>query len=219
MRVLIIGGGNTGRETARILSAHGMKVTLLDLKAEICERLSEDIDAEIFCGDALEPEVLENIDIENADVLIALTNNDHTNILTAMLAKSYGVKRIMIKVKDPTYAHACKKLRVGEIINPASIVASAIDGKLHGFDIFQLIETLSTQIELKTETVSAKSKFNNLTIEQALRDLGAHIIAILREGKPIIPNLEMKIKIGDVIFYLYKKGLLESISELFGRKE
>ena len=185
----------------------------------VCERLSEELDIEIFCGDALEPSVLENIDIESVDVMIALTNNDHTNMLAAMLAKSYGVNQIMIKIKDPTYAHACKKLRVGQIISPASIVASSIDAKLHGFDIFNFVETVSKEVELKKEYVSPKSKFNNLTVKQIFDDLGAYIIAVIRKDKPLIPHFQMSIKTGDLIFYLYKRGLLESITELFGRKE
>jgi trk system potassium uptake protein TrkA len=68
MNVLIIGGGTTGFELAKLLLTHDIHVTILERNTRTCEELSEQLNAPIFCGDAKVPHVLESAKIGSADV-------------------------------------------------------------------------------------------------------------------------------------------------------
>lgn len=97
-RIMIVGGGNIGASLAKRLE-QTYSVKLIERNYQRAEKLSEQLENTIvFCGDAADQELLTEENIDQVDVFIALTNEDETNIMSAMLAKRMGAKKVMVLI-------------------------------------------------------------------------------------------------------------------------
>ena len=74
--IIIAGGGKVGSHLAKMLTQHGKDVTLIEKSSEVCEKLAEELNALIICGDATDKKMLEEARIKEADVFVAATGND-----------------------------------------------------------------------------------------------------------------------------------------------
>ncbi|MCG6364926.1 Trk system potassium transporter TrkA, partial [Vibrio fluvialis] len=102
-RIMIVGGGNIGASLAKRLE-HSYSVKLIERNYQRAEQLSEELENTIvFCGDAADQELLTEENIDQVDVFIALTNEDETNIMSAMLAKRMGAKKVMVLIQRGAY--------------------------------------------------------------------------------------------------------------------
>ncbi len=169
----------------------------------------------IFCGDAKIPHVLENSGIKTADVVIAVTDDQATNILVGNLAKVYNVKRVIIRVRDPSFKEACKKLGIEEILDPAYVTAQHIMAHLRGFEFVELIERIVANADVITINVDKDAKYLNKHVNEIKFPEGNHLIAIFRGDKIEIPEHNLKLREDDKLIFIHKKTLKESIKELF----
>lgn len=216
MKVLIIGGGNTGFEIAKLLLKHDIHVNIIELKQQTCESLSEQLSTQIICGDAKIPHVLEAAGINEVDVVIVVTNDQATNILVGSLAKVYNTKRILVKARDPSYIEACKKLGIEEIIDPAVLTAQYIMAHLRGFDLVETIEKIIDSADVITLEVTKDSEYYHKRIKDLSFPNGNHLIAILREKAIEIPENTVKLQENDKLIFLHKKTLKESLAKAIG---
>ncbi len=214
MKVLIIGGGSTGFELAQLLIKHDIHVYILEHNEKICEELSEQLQTvKIFCGDAKVPHVLESSGIKEADVVIAVTDDQATNILVGNLAKVYNVKRIIVRVRDPPFKEACRKLGIEEIIDPANITAHYILAHLRGFELVELIEKIIQDADVVTITITKDSKYYHKHVNEIKFPSGNHLIAIFRGDKVEIPENNVKLYENDKLIFIHKKTLKESLTK------
>jgi len=179
IRVLIVGGGRVGQETAKLLTAGKKhKVTLIERNLERCEVLSEDLGHDIFCADGTLPRSLEEVGIKDTQIFLSVTDDDKTNVLCAMLAQSYEVPSIYARIKDPKWIEACERLGI-EVIDPAKI---------------KMIRISDTKEEQKV-----------IDFE---KERHIHVIGIMRKGAFIVPTTEETIMQNDTVAVMNKrKGL------------
>ncbi|MFX1519523.1 MAG: potassium channel family protein [Promethearchaeota archaeon] len=203
IKVLIIGGGRVGDETAKLLTARKHKVVLIDQDMQKCELLSEYLGHEVFCGDATQPHVLEEAGIGDAQIFLAVTDDDKTNVLCALLAKSYGNISIYARIKDPKWIEACEKLGI-DVIDPAQILAYNIDARLRGDSFLEFLEDVTQDVELKMLRIPADAPSEQNVIEFE-KDRHIHVIGIMRRGAFILPTPEENIKPNDTLACLNKR--------------
>ncbi|MHA1360320.1 MAG: potassium channel family protein [Candidatus Helarchaeota archaeon] len=194
MNVLIIGGGTTGYELAQLLIKHDIQVHILECVEKTCEEISELLpNAKIFCGDAKMPHVLEASGIKKMDVVIAVTDDQSTNILVGNLARVYNVKRILIRVRDPSYKEACKKLGIEEIIDTAIITARHIMAHLRGFELVELIEKFIEGADVFVIKIEKDSEYYHKRMDTIKFPDETHLIAVFRDEKVEIPDYKMRV--------------------------
>ncbi|MHA1312110.1 MAG: potassium channel family protein [Candidatus Helarchaeota archaeon] len=215
MKVLVIGGGQTGYEISRILMKHDIYVYMIEKDEKTCAQLSEGLSSHIICGDAKDPQVLESAGIKSADVVIAVTENQSTNILIGCLAKIYKVKRILVRVRDPIYIESCKKLGLTEIIDPALITAQYLMAYLRGLELVEVINKIISFADVISIKISKDSKYFHKHINEISFPKGTHILVIVRENKVVLPESNIVVQENDKIILLHKKTLKESISKFF----
>ena len=208
-KVLIVGGGRTGEETALLLEKVGYNVSLIELTPERCEELSEKSpNVTIFCGDARLPSVLEHAGVKETDIFISLTNDDEVNALSAILAKNYGVNQVFVRLRDPSLVETCFKLGIENIINIPKIVAGIISMKLEGVDPLTVFNMLAGDVSIK---VKSSNFFTGTTF---VKDIDMpherRVFALIRHGhlhhkKVIVPSENEKITEKDEIFFIQKR--------------
>ena len=106
MKVIIVGGGQTGAYIANILLANRCEVTVIENREQIFEKLKRDIPADcILLGNGTDPNVLEKAGIAKADVLAAVTGEDETNLVAATVSRfEFDVPRVIARVNNPKNA-------------------------------------------------------------------------------------------------------------------
>jgi trk system potassium uptake protein TrkA len=162
-----------------------------------CESLSEDLGHEIFCGDGTLPHTLEEVRIQNAEIFLAATDDDKTNVLCAMLAQSYGVSSLYARIKDPKWIEACERLGI-DVIDPAQIMAYNIDARIRGNTFLEFLEEMTRDAELKMIRISPDTKEEQNVIDfEKKRHI--HVVGIMRKGAFIVPTAEEKIKPNDTV--------------------
>ena len=122
---MIVGGGNIGSSLAKRLEKD-YSVKLIERSYQRAEQLSEELENTIvFCGDAADQELLNEENIDQVDVFIALTNEDETNIMSAMLAKRLGAKKVMVLIQRSAYVDLVQGGAIDVAISPqqATILA------------------------------------------------------------------------------------------------
>lgn len=125
MKALIVGCGRVGASLARNLSEDGWEVTVIELREENLTRLGPEWRHPVVLGHGMDADVLEEAGVEDADILIAATDGDNTNLVVAQVARRrYGVERVAARIQDPARADAYAD-RGFEVVSP---VKMAIDG-------------------------------------------------------------------------------------------
>lgn len=126
MRVIIIGCGRVGAQTAVLLDKRGDHVTVIDLNPRAFERLPTDYSGITIRGNGGDEDVLRTAEAEMADIVMALTEGDNRNVMAAQLAKHvFGVPRVIAKINDPLRAKAYRTLGL-ETICRTNILSGAL---------------------------------------------------------------------------------------------
>ncbi len=125
MKAIVIGCGRVGATLARILSDEGWRVVVVEMREENLNRLGAEWRDPVVIGHGMDTAVLEDAGVAGADVLIAATDGDNTNLVIAQVAvKKYRVRHVAARIQDPARADAYAG-RGFEVISP---VRMAIDG-------------------------------------------------------------------------------------------
>ncbi|HXF70313.1 MAG TPA: TrkA family potassium uptake protein [Thermoflexus sp.] len=126
MRIVILGCGRLGAYLARRLAHEGHHVVVIDREREAFEGLGPDFPGETVVGMGIDSEVLRRAGIEQADVFIAVTGYDNTNIMAAEVAREiFGVRRVITRLNDPLRAEIFQELGL-TTISPTALAAEAI---------------------------------------------------------------------------------------------
>ncbi len=117
MYIVIMGGGRVGLNLSNFLISDGHDVTLIESDNELCNNAAAELDALVICGNGTDTKILEEANINDADVFVAATGHDETNLLACVLVRDYNIDKIISRVSDPSHSHAFKKIGVEHVIS------------------------------------------------------------------------------------------------------
>lgn len=219
-KLVVAGAGRMGLELAMRLENVVDTITLIDPDADKCQNASNLLTKSLVVqGDVLDDEVAHEVHLGNADFFIATYENDHKNLISALLAKKKGVKRTAIITKDPDIVQILGSLDVDVVVNARLITVSEIIRFVKPGKVLSVKKIGDSDAEILELVVGKGSK----AIGKSLRDMklpdGSLVGAIYRDGKAIIPDGNSVIMQGDnvVAFVLPQVG--KKLERLFaGRK-
>jgi len=215
MRILISGGGDLGRITAERLSNAGHDLRVIEESSEVCERIADEADIMVLCGDGTRPDMLEKAEVERADIVIALSGNDNANLITALIAREYGVKRVIIKLDDPSFNIVCHKLGIEEIINPKVATARHISNLIHEPHAIDISTLVGGSIRVFTAIIKSGDLAGKRISELELPEDCLPVV-LKREAEFLIVKSDVKLLEGDSLQLLCEEKSLERLRELFG---
>ncbi len=220
-KIKIIGGGRIGTSLAKKLekndSSSSVKIIERNVKRanKIAELLSSTI---IINGDALEQEILDEANISSADTLISVSNDDEVNILSALLAKKSGCKRVIAIINSASFAPLFSSLGIDAIVVPREITVSTILKHIKRFELVNIHSICNAMVEI-TEIVLPEEAY---AIGKTILDLrlpeGLDICMIIRDDEIIISTLKDKLISGDRLIILCKAKDNKLIAKFFSDK-
>jgi trk system potassium uptake protein TrkA len=202
VRVVIVGAGEVGSNTAKSLS-EDHEVVVVDIDGDLVESLSYDMDILPIPGDATEMETLEEAEVGKADLLIASTDNDETNIIACGISKVCGDAFTIARTKSPKYLrpweHGKRAFGVDFMVCTDLLTAETIVG-VTGLPTAQDVDTFSEGLIQMTEfEIPTDSPMADQTVAEADRFESLTFAGILRDGEVIIPRGETVLREGDDI--------------------
>ncbi|PPR47466.1 MAG: Trk system potassium uptake protein TrkA [Alphaproteobacteria bacterium MarineAlpha5_Bin9] len=216
-KIVIVGGGNIGYPLCKIIEEEdkAMSTSLIEYNKERSEYLASNLKKlTVFNGDALETNILEEVDISNSDNLIAITNDDEVNILASLLAKKAGCKSCMTLVNKSSYSSLLSNIGIDIIIDPRLITISTILEKVRSGKI-RRIYTLGDgfgeviEAEIIDNSDFANKKLSDLNLPKNIR-----IGAILRKNNIIIPNMDTIFEINDDVVFFSETSCIKKLEKL-----
>ena len=218
-KVVIAGGGNIGLDLARALEAtNQVKVIERDWTRarQISEQLSR---AVVLHGDSADEELLLEENIDSADVFVAVTNAEEANILSAMLAKRLGARKVMALINKIAYAELVESGTIDVAISPQQITLGTLLAHVRRGDVVKvhsLRRGAAEAIEAVAHGNARESRVVGRLIDEIQLPRGATISAIVRGDEVLMAHHDTQIKADDhVILFIADRWQIDEVERLF----
>ncbi|MCE8009853.1 Trk system potassium transporter TrkA [Aestuariivita sp.] len=201
-RIVIVGGGNVGLAVAKELEKHAsrIRVKVIERERKCAERAAETLERTIVLhGDGLDSALLNEAGITRADAMLAVTDDDKTNMLAAVRAKAEGCPMAVALINDPTLVPLMGPLGIDAYINPrATTVSSILRHIRHG-----RVRQVYSIGDAEAEVIEAEVLSTSPMAGQRLRDIdfpeGVLVGAVMKQGEVVRPVGATRIEEGDVV--------------------
>jgi trk system potassium uptake protein len=229
VKIVILGAGAVGSTLAALLSEEN-DIVVVDNNPSALNRLEEEADLKTILGGCSYPNVLVKADIAKADMVVAVTGSDETNIVSCMIAKVLnGSIKTIARVREASYLRGKTKeamdsglIPVDIHVSPEQLITDQIQGLIDIPGSLQVLEFGTGQLNL----VAVKAVKGGPMIGHEIGDLKDHmpkvdtrVAAIFRKGKSIIPTGSTSIEADDEVFFISKKGEATNVINEMRTKE
>jgi len=225
MKILILGAGQVGSSAADHLSREeANEVTVVDTRPNVLRELQDRLDIRTVVGHAAHPEVLERAGADDADIVVALTDTDETNMIACQIASTlFNTATKIARIRSAEYMRAKKLFSHDAIpidvrISPEQLVCEYIEQLILYPGTSQVLDFAGGRVRL----VGARADRDGLLVGQRIATLKEHIpnteariAAIYRDGKAMLPEGDTVIQEGDEVFFIAdRKDIRVFMSEM-----
>ena len=215
MYIVIIGAGGIGKRLTELALKDGNhNVIVIDKNQEACEEIARKYDAVAINADATQEETLEESEVKKADVLVATTNDDATNLMVISLAKNKGVKNLVSVVNQEESKPMYMEKGVKMIKSPNIVMAEHLYKSIKHPNVEEYMN-VGKYAEIFRIPISDNSKHSGKTINKLGLPKKSLIVAIERDHKFIIPTENVQLFSGDKVTVLAHKDQVDKVAELF----
>ena len=213
--LMILGGSRIGVRIATELQDE-LNVKLIEYNADKAYKLAETLDRTLIINeDGRDIDAMTEEGITSMDAFVAVTGRSETNILTAMLAKRMGVKKVIAEVENLTYINLAESIGIDTIVNKKQITASRIFRFTMDTDV-QAIKCLTgSEAEVLEFVVKPDAPITRSTVRQAGFPENAIIGGIVRGDKVFIPDADFRINAYDRAVVFSLPGAIPKIGKYF----
>lgn len=215
-RVIVAGGSREAWFLAHMLEEHRIDCTIIESDRRRAVELAEELrKALVFHGDATDLELLEMEAIGEADGFVAYTGNDETNLLSCLLAKSLGARKVVSLIDRFDYLPLVSQVGVDAAVSPRMAAVNAILSYARRGSVLAVATLKGTRAEGIEFDVSARFPHAGRPLRTVRFPQGSLIGAIIRGDKPIIPQGEDTIEVGDRVIVFVLPETRPRVEELF----
>ena len=222
MNVIVVGGGNTGANLAKLLIEGGHTVKVIEERPQLLEKLRVELPKEVVVpGDGSSPQILEQAGVSQAQVLAAVTGSDETNLVITSLARfEFNVPRVIARVNNPKNAWLfTAEMGVDVALNQTDILSHLVAEEMSLGDMMTLLKLRHGEYSLIEEKVHPASAACN----KPLRDVGlpkeCTVAAIMRKNQLIIPHGNTVLESADEVLALVHQSQLSEFAALLAPQD
>ena len=206
MRIIVIGAGKVGHILADRLTAEEHDVTIVDRSDEVIERCQDSLDVMCIKGNGANAKTLVEAAVDRADVVIATTAGDETNMLCCLISKRLGAKYTIARIRDPEYNESQlllqNELGIDAAINPERATALEISRLLR----YPFAGSIESFARGQVEMVEFRAQSDDVIVGVPMKNISAisnipHVLYTMveRDGQVIIPGGDFHIEAGDKV--------------------
>jgi len=224
MKIIILGAGQVGTTVTETLASEANDITVVDNDGDKLDQLKDRLDIRTVYGNASSPSVLQMAGAEDADMLIALTSSDETNMIACQVAYTlFHTPHKISRVRSADYLTRGKlfsrtAIPIDEIISPHQEVTNHISRLIKNPGTLQVLDFADGKVQL----VAVRAVHGGPLVGNQIRTLREHlpavdtrVAAIYRKGTAIVPRADTLIEVNDEVFFIAaKRDIRQVMSEL-----
>ncbi len=228
MKIIILGAGQVGGTLAENLANEQNDITVIDTDAQRLRELQDAIDIKTITGTGSYPQVLRAAGADDADMLIAVTNSDETNMVACQIAYTlFRTPTKISRIRSNAYLKQKELFKsdafpIDVLISPEQVVTNYIKRLLEYPGSLQVLDFADEKVQL----VAVRAYHGGLLVGQELRKLKEHmpsadtkVAAIYRRGKAILPSEDTVIEVDDEVFFIAAKNHIKKVMNELRREE
>lgn len=220
MKIIIVGCGKIGRSMIESLSSEGHDIIVIDNDPSVLSEVSDAFDVMGVCGNAVDCDTLIDAGVEDADILVSVTDSDEMNMLACFLAKRMGTKHTVARIRNPEYNDQSlgflrSQLDLSISLNPELLVAEEIANVLQLPSAVRLEHFSGRNVEMVELILPVGSPLDGMSLIKMREKYRADylICTVRREGRVVIPDGRFELRGGDRIGLV---AVRSEISKLLG---
>lgn len=230
MKVIVCGAGQVGFNIAKQLAAEHNDVTVIDQSADLIRKISDTLDVQGMVGHASHPDVLERAGAADADMIIAVTQNDEVNMVACQVAHAlFNLPMKVARIRTQNYLQAQwlnlfsrDHMPIDVIISPEVEVGRAVLRRLALPGAFEAVPFVDDRVMLIGTVLEENCPVVNTPLRQLTElfpDLGIVIVGVGRDGKLFVPRGDDQMRVGDQAFFIVAQENVRRSLEIFGHEE
>lgn len=218
-RVMIVGGGNIGLRLAKVLE-NDYQVKLIEYNKKACAKLAEELtNTLVLNGDGTDEKLMQQENVGEVDVFCALTNDDENNIMSALLAKQGGARKVIALINRSAYVDLLQGGKIDIALSPANVTIGSLLAYVRQGDVaavHSLRRGAAEALELVVHGDRQSSKVVGRRIDEIDLPKGATIGALVRGDEVIMGHHDVRIEADDhVIVFVINKQMVKKVEKLF----
>jgi trk system potassium uptake protein len=215
MRIAFVGAGEVTVRTAELLIERGHEVVIIENDQEKIDDLSDTLDCSFLHGDGSKPAILREVGPEQTDVLFCLTDSDQANLISSLVGRSLGFKRVIPSIQDPEFEGICWELDLKDTILPSRTISRYLADMVEGVDILELSTVIKGEARFFAFTVDGEEgkKVTDLDLPKKAR-----VICYYRDGRFSLADETTKLRKGDEMVVLAHSEVIGDLRERWNPK-
>ena len=218
-KILIIGGGNIGFNLAKNIenSFEDARLKIIEKDKNRAEHIANELNNTIVInGNGLDEDILAEVNLEDVETVIALTNDDEDNLMVSVLVEKFSKdKKTMALINKPNYSLLQSSLKIDDLIDPRMTTVSSILKHVHKGTIENAYTILNGDYEVIEAEIIETSELINKELKNCELPDEIRIGAVLRENEIIIPRSSFVFKKQDTVVFLTKRDQLPLVESMF----
>lgn len=230
VKVIVCGAGQVGFNIAKQLAAEHNDVTVIDQNAELIRKISDTLDVQGMTGHAAHPDVLERAGASDADMIIAVTQNDEVNMIACQVAHSlFNLPMKVARIRTQAYLQkqwlnmfSRDHLPIDVIISPEVEVGRAVLRRLAMPGAFEAAPFADDRVMLMGTLLEENCPVVNTPLRQLTElfpDLNIIIAGVVRDGKLFIPRGDDQLRVGDQAYFISAQENVRRALDIFGHEQ
>ncbi|MFP4084588.1 MAG: Trk system potassium transporter TrkA [Desulfonatronovibrio sp.] len=216
--VMIVGGGNIGFRLARFLEQKAFNVKLLEKNKDLCRLHSEKLDKTIVInGDGTDQNILKEENVKDMDLVVTLTEDDETNILSSLLSQKMGAAMTITRVNKQEYIPLVRTIGLKHIVSPRIAAVNTILNQIRKGSIISAV-AIREDVDVMEALINGDESLVNKRIKEFNLPEDVLILAVLRGSEVILPDGETMIKPGDRITVLSSRKSIDRLEKALTAK-
>ena len=210
MRIAFVGAGEVTVRTAELLIKRGHEVIIIENNADKIDELSDLLDCSFLKGDGSKPAILREVGPDQTDLLFCLSDSDQANLISSLVGRSLGFKRVIPSLEDPEFEGICRELGLNDAIVPSRTISRYLSDMVEGRDILELSTVIKGEARFFTFTVdSEKGKsIADLDLPEKSR-----AVCFYREGRFSLTDDKSRLQKGDEVVILTHSECINDLTE------
>jgi trk system potassium uptake protein TrkA len=217
MYIIVGGGGDVGYYLTKSLLSQGHEVLLLEKGGTRFQALAEELGQSVYRGDACEARTMEEVGVNRADVVIAVTGEDDDNLVICQMAKKhFKVARTIARLNNPKNELLFQKLGIDVTVSPTKSILSLIEAELPGSIFVTLLTLKRAGLDIMEIRIPPDSPIVGRTLSAIKLPRSGNIALIIRENEYIVPTADTKILANDEVYALVNREGEQALRDALG---
>ena len=220
MRIIVAGAGKLGYSIAQLLAEKQYDVVVVEPDQQRVEHVQNSLDVLALEGNACDPAMYNNLDLQDADMLIACTDSDEANMVTCILAKKYGIKNTVGRIRNVEYATNAKEMlhtdmKLDMILNPERLTAKDIFNRLATSGIKNFVHFANGKVRIFENKLGEDSPYIKKPLKELNLPQDILVAMVFRNHQMIIPRGNDVLQPGDNVYFVGKQEAIKAFEKKF----